>query len=72
MKLIQDLYSLASNKLGELASPIIKGFKMKDYVNMVPKALQQRGESWLETIAAGVAAVLSVVVFCLIVLMLGV
>ena len=44
---------------------------MKDYVNMKPKALQQQGESWLETIAAGVAAVLSVVVFGLIVLMLG-
>ena len=45
---------------------------MKDYVNMKPKALQQQGESWLETIAAGVACILSVIVFGLIVLMLGV
>ena len=44
---------------------------MKDYVNIVPKALQHQGESWLETIAAGVACVVSVVVFGLIVLMLG-
>ena len=46
---------------------------MKDYVNMKPKALQQQQpESWIETIAAGIAAILSVVVFGLIVLMLGV
>ena len=69
---MRGLYSLASNKLGELASPIIKRCTMKDYVNMKPKALQQQGESWLETIAAGIAAVVSVVVFGLIVLMLGV
>lgn len=44
----------------------------KDYVNIVPKARQEKPESWLETIAAGIAAILSVVVFSLIVLMLGV
>ena len=53
--------------------PVIEGIYMsnKDYVNMQPKALQKQPESWLETIAAGVAAVLSVVVFGLIVLMMG-
>ena len=45
---------------------------MKDYINMKPKALQPKPESWLESIAAGVAAVVSVIMFCLIVLMLGV
>lgn len=43
----------------------------KDYVSMVPKALQPQPESWLETIAAGIAAVVSVIMFCLIVLMIG-
>lgn len=44
---------------------------MKDYINMKPKALQKQPETWLETIAAGIAAILSVVAFGLIVLMLG-
>ena len=45
---------------------------MKDYVAMQPKALQPKPESWLESIAAGIGAVVSVIMFCLIVLMLGV
>jgi hypothetical protein len=47
----------------------------RDFVDVSDRVLARKAmrvESWLETIAAGVAAVLSVVVFGLIVLMLGV
>lgn len=43
---------------------------MRDYVDVKPRQ-QHQPESWLESIAAGIACVVSVIVFCLIVLMLG-
>ena len=46
----------------------------RDFVDVSDRVLARkamRAESWLETIAAGVACVVSVVVFGLILLMLG-